>query len=63
MGTFYLAGSFVSFVYGGLVNYQVQFARSRNALPITRDYMRERERDLRDVPALEPVGVPSGRAP
>ena len=47
MWTFYLAGAGAAFRYGGLVNYQVQFARRRDALPITRNYMVERERELR----------------
>ena len=47
MWTYYLAGSAVSFRYGGLVNYQLQFARDRHALPITRDYMAEGEAKLR----------------
>lgn len=47
MWTYYLAGSMVSFRYGGLVNYQFQFARDRHALPITRDYMLEAEAALR----------------
>jgi cyclopropane-fatty-acyl-phospholipid synthase len=47
MWTFYLAGSAVSFRYGGMVNYQLQFARDRHALPITRDYMGEAELRLR----------------
>ena len=52
MWTFYLAGALVAFRWGGLVNYQLQFSRSRDALPITRDYMGEAERALREtVPA------------
>ncbi|RSV42054.1 SAM-dependent methyltransferase, partial [Sphingomonas sp. ABOLE] len=43
MWTFYLAGCYVSFMNGGLVNYQLQFSRSRTALPLTRDYMAEAE--------------------
>jgi cyclopropane-fatty-acyl-phospholipid synthase len=39
MWTFYLAGAATAFEDGGLCNYQVQFARDRHALPITRDYM------------------------
>lgn len=39
MWQFYLAGALCAFKYGGLVNYQVQFAKNRHALPITRDYM------------------------
>ncbi|MFZ3482673.1 class I SAM-dependent methyltransferase [Sphingomonas sp. 3-13AW] len=49
MWTFYLAGSQVSFDYGGMVNYQVQFARSRDALPLTRDYMLTKERRLHET--------------
>lgn len=47
MWTYYLAGSLVSFENGGLVNYQLQYSRSRTALPITRDYMVEEEARLR----------------
>ena len=46
MWTFYLAGSYVSFRYGGMVNYQLQFARNRHTLPITRDYMSDEERRI-----------------
>ena len=46
MWTFYLAGSCVSFRHGGMVNYQLQFARNRHALPITRDYMLEEEKRI-----------------
>lgn len=48
MWSFYLAGCYVSFVNGGLVNYQLQLSRSRTALPITRDYMLEAEQALRE---------------
>lgn len=47
MWTYYLAGSLVSFEHGGIVNYQLQYSRSRTALPITRDYMAEEEAKLR----------------
>jgi cyclopropane-fatty-acyl-phospholipid synthase len=46
--TFYLAGAIVSFTNGNLVNYQIQFVRDRNALPLTRDYMAEEEKRLRE---------------
>jgi cyclopropane-fatty-acyl-phospholipid synthase len=36
---FYLAGAAGAFRYGGLVNFQLQYAKNRDALPITRDYM------------------------
>ena len=47
MWTFYLAGAAASFTNGSLVNYQIQFARDRTTLPLTRDYMVEEERRLR----------------
>ncbi|ODP39647.1 SAM-dependent methyltransferase [Sphingomonas turrisvirgatae] len=47
MWTFYLAGSLTAFRNGGLVNYQLQFSRSRSELPITRDYMAQAEQLLR----------------
>lgn len=43
MWTFYLAGATAAFEYGGMVNFQLQYARSRNALPITRDYLADAE--------------------
>ncbi|MCP1469001.1 cyclopropane-fatty-acyl-phospholipid synthase [Sphingobium sp. OAS761] len=44
--TFYLAGAATVFEHGGMVNFQVQYARDRRALPITRDYMVETEAAL-----------------
>ena len=35
------------FRYGGMVNYQIQFTRDRDALPMTRDYMVDEEARLR----------------
>lgn len=43
MWCFYLAGATAAFESGGMGNYQIQFARSRHALPLTRDYMAEAE--------------------
>ncbi|WP_411339231.1 cyclopropane-fatty-acyl-phospholipid synthase family protein [Sphingopyxis sp. J-6] len=43
MWTFYLAGATAAFESGGMGNYQIQFARSRHALPLTRDYLGEAE--------------------
>ncbi|NML10296.1 class I SAM-dependent methyltransferase [Sphingobium sp. AR-3-1] len=40
MWTFYLAGALAAFRHGELCNYQIQYIRRRNALPIVRDYMR-----------------------
>jgi cyclopropane-fatty-acyl-phospholipid synthase len=39
MWAFYLAGAATVFEHGGMCNYQIQYARSRDALPITRDYL------------------------
>ena len=46
MWTFYLAGAATGFETGGLCNYQIQYVRSRHALPLTRDYMADSERAL-----------------
>ena len=46
MWTFYLAGATAAFESGGMGNYQIQFARSRHALPITRNYIGETEKRL-----------------
>jgi len=39
MWTFYLAGAATVFESGGMCNYQIQYIRSRHALPITRNYL------------------------
>jgi cyclopropane-fatty-acyl-phospholipid synthase len=39
MWTFYLAGAATVFEHGSMCNYQIQYIRSRHALPITRDYL------------------------
>jgi cyclopropane-fatty-acyl-phospholipid synthase len=44
---FYLAGAGTAFRDGGMVNHQIQYARDRKALPITRDYMPAAEEKLR----------------
>jgi cyclopropane-fatty-acyl-phospholipid synthase len=46
MWTFYLAGAATVFEAGGMCNYQIQYARSRHALPITRDYIAAEEARL-----------------
>ena len=46
MWTFYLAGATAAFEHGGMCNFQIQFARNRQVLPITRDYMAAEERRL-----------------
>jgi cyclopropane-fatty-acyl-phospholipid synthase len=47
MWEYYLAGGIVMFESGAACNYQVQYIRDRNAVPITRDYMVEAERRYR----------------
>jgi cyclopropane-fatty-acyl-phospholipid synthase len=47
MWQFYLAGAEAAFRHGGLVNFQVQYLRGRDALPMTRDYMAETEARLK----------------
>jgi cyclopropane-fatty-acyl-phospholipid synthase len=44
MWQFYLAGAEAAFRYGGLVNWQLQYLKRRDAVPMTRDYMFEIER-------------------
>jgi cyclopropane-fatty-acyl-phospholipid synthase len=44
---FYLAGAMTMFTDGAMVVYQLQYLRSRYALPATRDYMLEAESRLR----------------
>ena len=58
---FYLAGSMTMFSDGGMVVYQLQYLRSRYAVPITRDYMFEDERKLRllDQPIARPPSITS----
>lgn len=46
MWTFYLAGATAAFESGGMCNYQIQYARSRHALPLTRDYMGHAESEM-----------------
>ncbi|MEM1194829.1 MAG: class I SAM-dependent methyltransferase [Pseudomonadota bacterium] len=48
MWTFYLAGAATVFEYGGMCNYQIQYARSRYALPFTRGYIEAEEARLLD---------------
>ena len=43
MWEFYLASSELAFRYGGLMVFQAQLARQMDSVPLTRDYMYERE--------------------
>ena len=51
MWEFYLAGGVVAFESGSMCNYQLQYVRDRNSLPITRDYMAEAEARYRKLGA------------
>lgn len=46
MWTFYLAGAATVFEHGGMCNFQIQYTRDRSALPLTRDYIGETEKNL-----------------
>ncbi|MDB5693065.1 MAG: cfa 2 [Alphaproteobacteria bacterium] len=47
MWQFYLVGAEAAFRYGALVNWQVQYVRRRDALPMTREPLLEEEERLR----------------
>jgi Cyclopropane fatty acid synthase and related methyltransferases len=46
MWEFYLAGSEAAFRWQDMVNFQIQIAKKRETLPLTRDYISEVERQL-----------------
>lgn len=50
MWSLYLAGATAAFEHGGMLIYQIQYARDRRSLPITRDYMMEAKARLRSNP-------------
>jgi len=54
MWEYYLAGGVVMFEHGAGCNYQIQYIRDRNALPITRDSMIDKERQLRALDSEPP---------
>ena len=47
MWQFYLAGAESSFIHGSLVNWQLQYVKRRDAVPMVRDYLFEEELRLR----------------
>ena len=53
MWEFYLAASETAFRWQDLVVFQVQFAKNLTTLPMTRDYMLERESELRQKEQFE----------
>ncbi len=54
----YLAGGIVMFETGSGCNYQIQYVRDRNALPLTRDYISEAEERYRAADAKKGPAVP-----
>ncbi|MES2137836.1 MAG: cyclopropane-fatty-acyl-phospholipid synthase family protein [Pseudomonadota bacterium] len=62
MWEFYLCGGIVLFESGSGCNFQVQYIRDRNALPITRDYMLETEQRYRRLGAEPAAKKPRGAA-
>lgn len=61
MWEFYLAGGVVAFENGSMCNFQVQYVRDRNAVPITRDYMIEAEQKYRALDAAPAAKLKRGR--
>jgi cyclopropane-fatty-acyl-phospholipid synthase len=49
MWLFYLSGAGASFRYGGTCNYQIQYVRRRDAVPLTRDYLEREKTRLRAI--------------
>jgi cyclopropane-fatty-acyl-phospholipid synthase len=49
MWLYYLAGAESAFRYGGMVNWQLQYVKRRDAIPMTRDYMYEESARLRGL--------------
>jgi len=62
MWEFYLAGGIVMFESGAACNYQVQYIRDRNALPITRDYMQNAEQRYRAAASTPRAARPRERS-
>lgn len=59
MWEFYLAASEVAFRNSGLMVFQIQLAKSQGAVPLTRDYIAEREGRLKAREAPETLSVPA----
>jgi cyclopropane-fatty-acyl-phospholipid synthase len=49
MQDFYLAASEVTFRYGGNMVFQIKLTKNQDTLPLTRDYINDRERGHRLV--------------
>ena len=57
MWEYYLASAELAFRYGDQMNFQLQLARRRDAVPIARDYMIDAEREASPTPRLKRTGV------
>jgi cyclopropane-fatty-acyl-phospholipid synthase len=51
----YLAGAECSFRFGGLNNFQIQFGKNQNVLPLTRNYIEGEENRLRKLESKTPL--------
>ena len=47
MWLYYLAGAEQSFRHGNMVNWQIQYVKDREAIPMTREYMEAESARLR----------------
>jgi cyclopropane-fatty-acyl-phospholipid synthase len=54
MWEFYLAASETSFRFGGMNNFQIQFARDQHALPMTRNYIIDEVSRLQEIDSRRP---------
>lgn len=56
MWTFYLSAAIIAFRHDGHCNVQIQLARKRDTVPLTRDYMYDREKEYRAIEARLAAG-------
>jgi cyclopropane-fatty-acyl-phospholipid synthase len=54
MWEYYLAGSEMTFRYSGMNNFQIQMVKDQSVLPLTRGYIGEAEKALREAEAKQP---------
>jgi cyclopropane-fatty-acyl-phospholipid synthase len=55
MWEFYLAASECAFRFGGMNNFQIQFGKNQNIMPLTRTYIETEEHRLRKLEAKTPL--------
>jgi cyclopropane-fatty-acyl-phospholipid synthase len=61
MWEFYLAGCEAGFRYGGLVNFQIQLSKRLDTVPLTRDYITDRERSHGEDVSVAKLDRPARR--